>query len=367
VKLRELWKVSSVVYREISFQSIFSLRVGSALPQRGTTDIKRLVANSRTNALISKLLTTLFIGIFAFSVFLPMAGYKVSNVGSAPRNITLMGSISAFLAIVLFLTVFLGLQVSTSFVSSDMSEVLGAFPLTKQEISNVLFLSFLRMFDIPLLGAFVILLSAYLFVGGTILGALLLGIATGITEIFAIALTVGLARFFYSRVTAGGGRSSWQTLVRLLFMIIWILPTVGAYLLVSFAGSIVQFLTSITGSLSSALHFLVFIFPFSFGFLASYLTFPSAQGYTVPLLGFSIASSILYTCAGYFCYRWVVRTARTIGGGGVFASRKGMVEDTRIKPQIPWIGIVRKDLRVASRSPSFASLFLLPAVQTVIL
>ena len=46
---------------------------------------------------------------------------------------------------------------------------------------------------------------------------------------------------------------------------------------------------------------------------------------------------------------------------------RGVVKDTQIRPQIPWLGIIRKDLRIASRAPSFASLFLLPAMQTIIL
>jgi len=369
LKLREIWKLSSIVYKEISFQSIFSLRVGSSLPQRGRTDIKRLVANARTSTLISKLVTTFFIAIFGFTVFLPMTGFMTSSTPSATRDVaswpTLMGSVTAFLAVVLFLIVFMGLQVSTGFVSSKMSDVLGAFPLTKQDISSILFVSFLRMFDIPLIAAAVVFLSAYFLVGGSLLGGLILLMATVITEIFAVALTIGSAKFFYSRVAGGGGRSRWQTLVRLLFMIVWILPTFGAYLVVSFAGNIVQYLTSLTQSFSSILQFIVLIYPFSYSFLASYLTFPRAPDYTV--LGSSIAASIAYVFVALFCYRWVTQTVRTIGGGGAIPRAKGIVKDTQIKPQIPWLGIIRKDLRVASRVPSFASLFLLPAMQTIIL
>ena len=218
------------------------------------------------------------------------------------------------------------------------------------------------MFDIPLIAAAVVFLSAYFLVGGSLFGGLLLLLATAITEIFALALTVGSARFFYSRVAGGGGRSRWQTLVRLLFMIVWILPTFGAYIVVSFAGNIVQSLTSLTQSI---LHFIVLIYPFSYGFLVSYLTFHRATDYTA--LGYSIAASIVYAFVALFCYRWVTQTVRTIGGGGVIARAKGIVKDTQIKPQIPWLGIIRKDLRVASRVPSFASLFLLPAMQTIIL
>jgi hypothetical protein len=365
LKLREIWRLSSTVYKEISFQSIFSLRVGSSLPQRGRTDVKRLVANARVSTLISKLVTTLFIAIFGFTVFLPMTGFMVSSTPPPPRDVTMIGSVTAFLAVVLFLIVFMGLQVSTGFVSSKMSDVLGAFPLSRQEISSILFLCFLRMFDIPLIAAAVVFLSAYFLVGGSLLGGLLLLLATVITEIFGLALTVGSAKFFYSRIAGGGGRSRWQTLVRLFFMIVWILPTFGAYLVINFAGNIVQSLTSLTQSFSSILHFIVLIYPFSYGFLASYLTFPKVPDYTV--LGSSIAASIAYVFVALFCYRWVTRTIRTIGGGGAIARVKGIVKDTQIKPQIPWLGIIRKDLRVASRAPSFASLFLLPAMQTIIL
>ena len=365
MKFREVWKLSSIVYKEISFQSIFSLRAGSSLPQRGRTDIKRLVGNARVSTLISKLVTTFFIAIFGFTVFLPMTGLVASSASSAPRDVTIIGSVTAFLAVVLFLIVFMGLQVSTGFVSSKTSEVLGVFPLSKQEISSIMFLCFVRMFDIPLIAAAVVFLSAYFLVGGSILGGLLLLMATVITEIFALALTVGSAKFFYSRVAGGGGRSRWQTLVRLLFMIVWILPTFGAYLVINFAGSIVQSFASLTQSFSSILHFLVLIYPFSYGFLASYLTFPKVPDYSV--LGSSIAASIAYVFVAVFCYRWVTRTVRTIGGGGAIARAKGIVKDTQIKPQVPWLGIIRKDLRIASRAPSFASLFLLPAMQTIIL
>jgi len=315
------------------------------------------------STLISKLVTTVFITVFAVTVFLPLTGYMPST--TTPKDVTLVGSVSAYLAVVLFLIVFMGLQVSTAFVSSKISEVLGVFPLSKQEISSIIFLCFLRMFDIPLVAAVAVFLSAYFLVGGSILGGLFLLVATVITEIFALALTIGSAKFFYSRVAGGGGRSRWQTLVRVVFMIVWILPTFGAYLLINFAGGIVQWFASLTQSFSSILHFLVLVYPFSYGFLVSFATFPKVTDYVA--LGFSIAASIAYVFVAVFCLKWVTRTVRTIGGGGVVAKFRGIVKDTRIRPQTPWLGIIRKDLRIASRAPSFASLFLLPAMQTIIL
>ena len=365
MKFRELWKLSSTVYKEISFQSIFSLRVGSALPQRGKSDVKRLVKNAGVSTLISKLITTFFIAIFGFTVFLPMTNLVHPSPAPPSRDIVLMGSVSAFLAVVMFLIVFMGLQVSTAFVSSKIADTLGAMPLSKNEVSNIIFLCFLRMFDIPLVTGVAVFLAAYFWVGGSILGGLLALVAVAISEIFALGLTISSAKFFYSRVAAGGGRSKWQTLTRVVFMIVWILPTFGAYIVINFAGSIVQSFASITQSLTSILQVLVLVFPFSYGFLVSYATFFKTSDYTLIL--FSAGSSIVYAFLSLLSFRWVIRTVRTIGGGGVIARFREIVKDTSIKPQVPWFGIIRKDLRIASRVPAFASLFLLPAMQTIIL
>jgi hypothetical protein len=358
-----MWKFSSIVYKEVSFQSIFSMRLGSTLPQRGRTDVKRLVRNARTNTLISKLITTVFIIIFGFTTFLPMAVSLPST--PAPRELTMIGSTSAYLAVVLFLIVFMGLQVSTSFVSTKAADMLGSLPLSKQEISNIIFLSFLRMFDIPLLAAIAAFPLAYFLVGGTVLGGLISLVAIAVTEMFALALTVGLARLFYSRVAGGGGRSRWQTFLRLVFMLVWIIPTFAAYLVVNFAQTIVQSFASLAQALESVLRVVVVLYPFSYGFLVSYATSPKTTDYLV--IGLSITFSVLYAFAAGLCLRWVTGVVRKISSGLVTARLREIVKDTLIRPQNPWLGTLRKDLRIASRAPSFASLFLLPGMQTIVL
>jgi len=148
-------------------------------------------------------------------------------------------------------------------------------------------------------------------------------------------------------------------------MLVWILPTFAAYFVVNFAREIVQFFAYLTQGFSSLSHVLVLIYPFSYGFLVSYASFFHAVD--VATLGLSIASSIAYVLAAYYCLKWVTQTIREIGGGGATKGVREAVKDTIIRPQIPWIGVIRKDLRVASRAPSFASLFLLPVVQTAVL
>jgi hypothetical protein len=333
------------------------------MPQGGRRDVKQLVSSAKVNTLISKLITTMFIGIFAFIVFLPVIVSDANPV--MPLETALPGSFSAFLTVVLFLIVFMGLQVSTSFVSSKIVDVLNPLPLSRSDISRIVFLSFIRIFDIPLIAAGVIFLAVYFLIGGTILGGVISLASIIVTEIFALTLTVVSARFFYSRVARAPGRSIWHTFLRLAFMLVWILPTFAAYFVVNFAREIVQFFAYLTQGFSPLSHVLVLIYPFSYGFLVSYASFFHAADYAT--LGLSITSGIAYVLAAYYCLRWVTQTIREIGGGGVTKGVREAVKDTIIRPQIPWLGVIRKDLRVASRAPSFASLFLLPVVQTAVL
>lgn len=362
MNFREIWHITGTVYREVSFQSIFSLRAGSTLPQKGRGSIEQLVKSAQINIIISKILTAVFVGTFGFITFLPLM--EQTFYTGPPKDLALVGSVSAFLASVLFLIVFMGLQVTTSFVSSKIADTLSPLPLSKRDISSIIFLCFVRIFDAPLAVAAITLVTVYFLVGGSILGGLVSFAAVIATECFALTFTVGLARFFYARVTAGGGRSKLKTLMRFVFMLVWILPTLGAYLLVNFATYIVESFAVFTQSLSSFSNLVVLAYPFSYGFLVSFTTF-GVNDYLV--LGGSVAASIGYLFAAFFSLRWLTRTIRTIGSGGIASTQREKVKDTIIHPQIPWLGIIRKDLRIASRAPSYASLFFLPIIQTAIL
>ena len=363
MKFSELWRLSSTVYKEVSFQSIFSLRAGSGLPQSGRRDIKQLISSAKFNTLISKLVTSVFLAVFAITVFIPIF---FSDMGPPiPREIAIPGGISAFLTVVLFLIVFMGLQMSTSFVSSKIVDVLSPLPLSKRDISRIVFLCFLRIFDIPLVSAVVVFLAVFFFIGGSILGGIVSLAGIVVTEIFALTLTVLLAKFFYAKVARAGGRSFFQTILRFMFMLVWIIPTFAAYFVVNFAREIVVAFASLTQGLASVSQTIVLIYPFSYGFLVSYAAFLSKIDYLA--LSLSVAASAVYVLLAYYCLRWVTGTVREIGTGAVTRSVREIVKDTIIKPQIPWVGIIRKDIRVASRSPSYASLFMLPVVQTVVL
>ena len=326
-------------------------------------NVAQLVRNAKYNMWISKVLTTIFICAFCFVMFIPQLGQTAFQ--GTPVEFTVIASVSTFLAAVLFLIVFMGLQVATSLVSSKIADSLSPLPLSRKEISNVIFLCLIRIFDLPLLTALLVLPIVYLMIGGSMVGGLISVVGTVVTEIFALALTISLARFFYSKVAGGEGRSKWKTLTRILFMLVWMVPAFGTYFVINFAELILRSFTSFTQVLGSSMGLLVMVFPFSFGFLVAYTSNLQASG--IPTLALSAVSSVFYVVFALYCLRWVTTTIRKIGTGKIVGGIREEVKDTVIRPRGPWLGIIRKDLEIASRSPSYAVLFLLPALQVAIL
>ena len=285
-------------------------------------------------------------------------------IPARPFDVAVLSYMSLFLIVILFLIVVMGLQVSTSFVSSKVAEILTTQALSRRETSNIMLLSLLRIFDIPLLTAIGVSTGGYYIATGSAAGAAIVFIAVATTEIFSLTLAVFLSKFFYTHIIGSSGKSRWKAVLRIVFIVLWILPVFGTYLMVNLSVQLFNSFASITQLFSSALQFLLAVYPFSYALLVAFVTQPaSVDTYYAAAAG---AASLGYTALGVYAYKWLTRTVSKLGTGGISAVRE-KVKDTLVRPRRTWIGIVIKDLRMASRSPALASLFLLPVLQTVVL
>ncbi|MGB9718686.1 MAG: hypothetical protein ACPL4E_09670 [Thermoproteota archaeon] len=354
----ELWRLSKKVYREVVFQSFFSLRLGGTLPQAGGAEksILQLVRSAEWNSMLNKVIFAVFIG--AIGVFTFFSGVLLQM----DKGLAAACGVSSMLSIVLFMTVFMGLQVATSFVSSRVTEFLTPLPLSSRDVSKILLTCFIRIFDIPLIAAVLIIPVAYGVSYGSVTGALTVLLSVVVTEVFALAIAVLLALSFYSKVVKGGGGSSLKTLTRLFYMLVWIIPMFLMYAVTGFAIQMVNLMKTLTQSLS---YLLTLIYPFSLGFLASFATFLRTDDPMVAAL--SVGSSILYLTLAAYSFKWLVKRVVGIGFGSVAAGSRVEVREVSINPGPPWLGVLKKDLRIASRSPSYFSVLMMPVIQIVII
>ncbi|MBO3797798.1 MAG: hypothetical protein QXI42_03120 [Thermoproteota archaeon] len=357
MNVSELWWLSKKVYREIVFQSFFSLRVGGTLPQAGDAEknIVQLVRSAEWNFMLNKVIFAIFIGVFGGFTFFSGVLLEMD------RELAAACGVSSMLSIVLFMMVFMGLQVATSFVSSRVSEFLTPLPVSSKDVSKILLMCFIRIFDVPLVAAILIIPMAYGISYGSIPGALTVLLSVVITEVFALAIAVFLSFSFYSKVVKGGGRSSLKTLLRLFYMLVWIIPMFLMYAVTSFAMQMVSLMKTLTQSLS---YLLTLLYPFSMGFLASLATF--FKTYDPRIAALSVGSSLLYLALAAYSFKWLVKRVVGIGFGSVAAGSRVEVKEISINPGPPWLGVLKKDLRIASRSPSYFSILAMPVIQIII-
>lgn len=358
MNLSELWRLSKKVYREIVFQSVFSLRTSGAMTWGGDVEknINTLVKNAGTNTMFAKGMMALFIGSM---------GVLISFLGATSgieRELASVSSVSTMLSTVLFMIAFMGIQVATSFVSSRIADLLIAFPVSKRDVSKILLMCFIRIFDIPLITAAVVIPIAYGILYSSVSGALITLLSVIATEIFALTLAVSLALFFYSKVIGGSGKSKWGTLMRMVYMLVWIVPTFLLYSITSIAPQIVNLTKALT---QSASYVLALLYPFSFSFLISFATFLKASDPIFLIL--SLGSSLVYFLLAAYFFKWLVKRVVKIGAGGALTVFREEVRDTFITPRSPWLGILKKDLMIASRSSSYFSILVMPVIQAAIL
>jgi hypothetical protein len=310
----KLWEISKILYREILFKSVTETTV-----RKKPED---LVKSVNSYMWLNK--TAVAIVLSAIPLFIAL-------------NPTTFAC-SVFLANLLFMFVFFFLQIVTSFVSNSF-DYLHVLPLSQRDISKIRMLTFLRIFDLPLFVViFVSPLAFGFFVSPFSAFWALVGVITA--ELLAVAIVFRLARFFYSKIAYSTG--GWKTLLRMFYMIAWSVSAFGFYILAIFMMEIPNMNIDLKGW--------DFVFPVCFGCLMSgsfsYIALISSLTYlTIAVVLFNKTLSIINE-------KVVVTMAKT--------------KSISIKSTHPILGILKKDLRLMSRSPAHAMLTLFPIIAGIV-
>ncbi len=320
--LRELWRISGYFYRDVAFRTILETNVGRK-------SLEKVIKSSKNSMILNKLIVA-----FVLCVFAVTTAYRFKTVDFV-----------VFYIITTFIFAFFFLQTTTTFVSQKF-DLLFVLPLKEEEISKIAILTFLRIFDIPLIAVTLV------FVIGVALRDFraILPAFTGIAVSVALALGIVfyMSKLFYTKLT--GSASGWRSVVRLVCQIVWAL----SFFLIYALGGILSRLSYLEGYLvflESYSNTLGFLFPFCYSYLCTgVITFSSLLG------------SILWTGLGYYSVKWVLSNIRKVQAISIFQQ-----SDVKIKLTSPTIAFVRKDMRLISRNPAYTFLVLLPIFEGLML
>jgi len=361
-------RLSRVAFIELSFQAIYAFRQGNVLPPG---DASKLSSRARSRVLQSKALVAGLLGFLTVGAALILhdASFVAARLLPNPIPVPVFqaGVLTALLSLDVAFLWWTGLQVLPTFLSAGVLPVLEPLPIDGLTLRQTAVILYFRLFDVPVL---TLLVLTPLVVGLALTPlaglAILPGVATAV--VFALALALVTGRFFVRRVQGsrgGGGRS----LLRWTYLVLWVVPAFGLFGFVTLAPAFFGALTALAAAGPSArFDALWATFPFSLASLPALLS----DGTTALPVGTVGLYVLLGACAGYlllgaFAALWMGRAIREVGitPPGVPVAVDSAPPTLRTTG--PVYAVLVKDLRMASRTPGYAFLILLPILDAVAL
>ena len=359
-------RYARVAFRELSFQAVYAIRQGNVLP---TQAAEGLVPRAARRVTQSKLLVSFVLGLLTVGAAAFAARATTVPFVAAPLTPTVIaaGVVTGLLALDAAFLWWTGLQVLPTLLSSSVVPVLDPLPIDAETRRQTLLLVYLRLFDLPV--ATVVTVTPVVF--GIALGPLAgIAVLPGAVSaaILALALSLTTGRFFVRRIQGmrgGGGR----TVVRWAYLLLWLIPS---FAILGFLTAATEFL-AVLGSVAAfgpplARALLYSAYPVPFGLL----TGVAAHGYAGIGLGPLGTVGVLVVADAYFglvlwAAVWLYREVGELGHLPLAAPSGGPVPEYRLRPWSPAWAVIQKDLRVASRTPGYAFLLLLPLLDAVAL
>ncbi len=260
-----------------------------------------------------------------------------------------------------------GLQILPSLLSSGVLPVLEPLPLDDLTLQRVAALVYFRLFDLPIL---TILIVTPLAVGDAMGFWASLAIIPGVfaAATFALALSLMTGRFFVRRVQGarGGGGS---TILRWTYLVLWVVPAFGMFGFVTLAPAFFGALAQLSQAAPSAeFNLLLLAFPFSLAALPSVVgggasALPLGPAGIVVL----IAAALGYVALAAGSAAWVGAAVRRVGLAPTGLATPAPALRFGLTVIGPIRSVLVKDLRIASRTPGYAFLILLPILDSLAL
>ncbi len=360
----EAYRLQGAVFPELAYEAIYAVRQGNLPP---SIPPEELAPRSRRRATQSKALVAALLALLALGASALMRpdvrGLLAPGLPPVLYETALLG---ALLALELTLLWWTSLQILPTFLTSPIFPALESLPIDAEVLDRTTFLLFLRLFDLPAATALIVTPVA---VGAALRSplaglAVLPGVASVIVLAFALSLATG--RFVVRNVHGSpGGRSA--AVRRWAYLLLWAIPAFALYATISAGPGVLGGISALAARGPAwALVALLASYPFAFAagpaLLASGPSSVFASG--VVALAAVLVAIGAYALATFGAVRWLRSNLHAI------ASVRSATQLLDRPPGAlgthrPSLSVVVKDLRVASRTPAYAFLILLPVLDAM--
>lgn len=358
---RDAIRISGPAYSELAFQATYAVRQGNLPPLAPSDTLARRARRRVTQSklLVGGILTLISLGAW-FSLRAPVQSFLAPDLD---RGLYIMAIVGAVLLLVVALLWWTGLQMLPTYLSSGTIPFLSTLPIPEVTLRRVALLLVARLFDAPALTCLVALPVAV----GAGLGSWVAGVATlpgvAVAVLVAVALALRTGEFFVVSVQ-GSPSSPTQTILRWGYLLLWAVPAFAIYGFIAAAPSFLSLLTGLQGS-PVRLFGVVGAFPMPFGLLPAWAVGAfHGPTLTVP---FAFGAAVAYGAAGLYAAAWLETAGWRLARATPAAAHSGAKMAFRLASVHVAGAIITKDLRIASRTPGFAFVILLPLLDALAL
>jgi predicted permease len=362
---QEAYRLQARTYPELAYQSVYAVRQGNVLP--GGTPA-HLVTRSGRRVIESKLLVSGLLALITLGVGVVLRPgvehFLAPHLASDLYDATVL---SGLLILELALLWWTGIQILPTFLSSGILPTLDTLPVPSKTVERAGLLLFLRLFDLPALTVLILTPLAAAFAFHSAWAGLAMVPGAVAVVVFALALALTTGRFFVRHVQGSPGGAG-HAAVRWAYLLLWATPAFAMYGFLTFGPRFVDWMTTIAASGTSPSLLAVFaVFPFPLaaapGLVAGTVSAPLPGASGVPATA-AVVAAIVYAALTVAVAVWLAGAPAAFSRAGMRGRPVG-ASVISLRPTSAAYAILTKDLRVASRTPGFAFLILLPLLNAV--
>lgn len=343
MNLLEAWKISKITYQEIAFNAMLQANKYRLDFGRYKNAIKFMKMIKR-NALLNKVIISIFLLIGSISPYISLIFLRNNLEGAL--SVALSISLLISFAFILFYE----MQLLPYLINASGIQALRLFPLNDKEISFISMLTLLRTIDYPILSIIIGQAILQLITKNVILTALIMLLSL-LNIGFAISAALFFSKLFYKFVFSG---SKWG-FIRFIYTLTWGLGISVIYFLPNILQSFAPYIESIMTNTSTDFILFTLLYPFPLVLLITNSTLISPpiimmSIFYLLIIILSIKNTISFVQNVVLDYRLNI---------------KSVGSNIRIKIRNTIIAIMLKDLRLASRTPNLAFIFVLPLLEVL--
>jgi len=354
----ESWRAAGVVAQEVRFQSFLEANPAnlSRVKENPEKISKALKSQSRISIFFSSMI------LIMLAVLAIAASAFDTELGNPDARLAV--GFAVYLTLSFVVIFFLNLTTTSGLFASGAMRLPSTLPLTRDELEQLNFMTFVRIFIAPVLLSLIIFPVGCLLVFGPIVAIVAL-VACASTVSVAIGALIKVSKWFHKK-THQTDDSRASSIVRVAASLGIVIGMISIYSIGSYLPDLIRFIVNLSSSAGEGFFtILALIFPFSFGFLAASIPFASI----VPLETFlaSLLGTAFYGVIAIVFFRRSGESLREITLGGISTSSLGLLREVEVETTTPLKGMIRKDLQLATRNIGSAFIFAVPIFLVIML